>query len=65
MFAGVALLGVVTATLASWLVEKVTDQDDETEAVTQAQVAALQREIAALRADLEASPSVQAGELGP
>ncbi|MAY95397.1 MAG: ion transporter [Nocardioides sp.] len=54
MIAGVALLGVVTATLASWLVERVTDADDaEDERREAAEREELRAEIAALRAQVE------------
>lgn len=52
MVAGIALLGVITATLASWLVERVGEQDEANQAATRAQVADLAAEIAALRAQL-------------
>ncbi|MGX7731064.1 potassium channel family protein [Rhodococcus sp. 2H158] len=52
MIAGIALLGVVTATLASWLVERVGEQDEASQAATRAQVAALTAEVVALREDL-------------
>ncbi|WP_292604179.1 potassium channel family protein [Nocardioides sp. REDSEA-S30_B4] len=54
MITGVALLGVVTATLASWLVERVTDADDaEDEQRGAAEREELRAEIAALRAQVE------------
>ena len=54
MVTGVALLGVVTATLASWLVERVTDADDaEDERREAAEREELRAEIAALRAQVE------------
>ena len=54
MITGVALLGVVTATLASWLVERVTDADDaEDERREAAEREELRAEIAALRAQVE------------
>lgn len=46
MLAGVALLGVVTATLASWLVDIVTDEDQDRESSEREQ---LRAEIAELR----------------
>lgn len=60
MISGIALIGVVTATLASWIVERVTDVTEEAEAkdaereaaresATQAQVDALRREIGELK----------------
>ena len=61
MIAGVALVGAVTATFASWLIERVADEDeaaDPAEApATAGDVAALRQEIAALRADLAARES--------
>ncbi|MDZ4234017.1 MAG: potassium channel family protein, partial [Dietzia sp.] len=52
MLAGIALLGVVTATLASWIVDRVSEVDEANQAATQAQVSRLSADIAALRADL-------------
>ena len=48
MIGGVALIGVVTATLASWIVSLVEEENAEQEAATQAQVAALQRQVGEL-----------------
>ena len=48
MIGGVALIGVVTATLASWIVSLVEEESAEQEAATQAQVAALQRQVGEL-----------------
>ena len=45
MIGGVALVGVVTATLASWIVSLVEEENAEQEAATQAQVAALQQQV--------------------
>ena len=45
MIGGVALAGVVTATLASWIVSLVDEENAEQEAATQAQVAALQQQV--------------------
>ncbi|MEK8071447.1 potassium channel family protein [Rhodococcoides navarretei] len=56
MVAGIALLGVVTATLASWLVQKVAEQDDANQAATQQQVAELTSQIAMLRSELALRP---------
>ncbi|MBC7296870.1 MAG: two pore domain potassium channel family protein [Dietzia sp.] len=52
MLAGIALLGVVTATLASWIVDRVSEVDEANQAATQAQVSRLSADIAALREDL-------------
>ena len=48
MIGGVALGGVVTATLASWIVSLVEEENAEQEAATQAQVAALQAQVSEL-----------------
>ncbi|OXM70789.1 MULTISPECIES: potassium channel family protein [Amycolatopsis] len=55
MVAGIALLGVVTATFASWLVRRVEEVEATAQTVTRAQIAELSREIAELRAALGAS----------
>ncbi|MEW1960534.1 potassium channel family protein [Kineococcus sp. NPDC059986] len=52
MLAGIALLGVVTASLASWLIERVGEEQEESSAVTRADVAALAREVRQLREEL-------------
>ncbi|WP_179947890.1 potassium channel family protein [Agromyces aureus] len=49
MVAGIALIGVVTATLASWIVEKVSVQQEVEEAITRAHVETLTEEIRKLR----------------
>ncbi len=54
MVGGIALLGVVTATLASWLVQKVDETTDEQHTATRGQVEALAAEVRALRAELAA-----------
>lgn len=54
MFGGVALIGVVTATLASWIVEQVSAEEQvEEQAVTAVQFDELRAEIRALRLQLE------------
>ncbi|GAA3802219.1 potassium channel family protein [Amycolatopsis tucumanensis] len=55
MVAGIALLGVVTATFASWLVRRVEEVEAASQTVTRAEIAELSREIAELRAALAAS----------
>lgn len=52
MLGGIALLGVVTATLASWLVERVSEAGEVEATATQAQVAALTDEVRALREEV-------------
>ena len=48
MIGGVALAGVVTATLAPWIVSLVAEESAEQEAATRAQVEVLQRQVTAL-----------------
>ena len=48
MIGGVALTGVVTATLASWIVSLVEEENAEQEAATRAQVTALQQQVSEL-----------------
>jgi voltage-gated potassium channel len=54
MLAGIALLGVITATFASWLVQRVAEVDRASETATVAHVEALAAEIRALRAEVAA-----------
>jgi voltage-gated potassium channel len=49
MLAGIALLGVVTAAIASWLIDRVRDVDAAAQAATRGDIAALRAEIAMLR----------------
>lgn len=53
MLAGVALLGTITAALASWLVERVTEVTELEQAATRRDVEALTAEIAALRQEFQ------------
>ncbi len=55
MLAGIALLGVVTATLASWLIERVSAENAAGRAATTDQAEALMLEVRALRAELRAA----------
>ncbi len=55
MLAGIALLGVVTASIASWLIEKVREVEVDTQAMTQRDIAELRAEIRALRRELRAA----------
>ncbi|MFC7404133.1 potassium channel family protein [Georgenia alba] len=55
MLGGIALLGVVTATFASWLVEKVSEANEEEEVATRRQVEQLRAEMRALREELQRS----------
>ena len=45
MIGGIALLGTITATIASWLVEQVSERDEANQVATQAQVAELTNRI--------------------
>jgi voltage-gated potassium channel len=56
MIAGLALLGTVTATLASFFLDRVEDTTKEENDETQAAIATLTSEITALRAELRAVP---------
>jgi voltage-gated potassium channel len=58
MLAGIALLGIVTASLASWLIDKVREVEEHTQGATRADVAALTAEVRALRSELGARDSV-------
>jgi voltage-gated potassium channel len=56
MLAGIALLGIVTATLASWLIERVRDVEEQSQTATRRDIEALTSEIAALRQELVHGP---------
>ncbi len=51
MLAGIALLGVITATLASWIIERVNVENAADQAATVAHIEALRTEIRALLAE--------------
>lgn len=61
MMCGIALVGIVTASLASWLLERVRAGEHE----TQADVAALAAEVRQLRMQLSATVTGQASEARP
>jgi voltage-gated potassium channel len=52
MLAGIALLGIVTASLASWLLDKVREVEEQGQAATRADMLALTAEVQALRQEL-------------
>jgi hypothetical protein len=52
MIGGITLLGLVTATLASWIVERVADEDTATQAATRAQIEELREEVQRLAKSL-------------
>ncbi len=54
MLAGIALLGVVTASFASWLIDRVKDVEEHAQTATRADLATLTAEVRALRAELAA-----------
>jgi voltage-gated potassium channel len=49
MIGGITLIGVITATLASWIVERVSDETTNTVAATEDQVEHLRTEVAELK----------------
>lgn len=55
MLAGIALLGVLTASLASWLVERVAEADEADRTATRSDLAAVRAELESLRQELRAS----------
>lgn len=52
MITGIALLGVITATIASWLVERVQDIEDEAQAASRRDIVRLSEQVAELRAEV-------------
>ncbi len=52
MLSGIALIGVVTASFASWLIERVSEVEEESEAATRRDIASLTREVRALREEV-------------
>jgi voltage-gated potassium channel len=59
MLSGIALLGIVTASLASWLLDKVREVEAHAQAATRADMATLTAEVRALRQELaERDPAV-------
>ena len=55
MIGGIGLIGFVTGSLATWIVERVSAASDQPTGATSADVAALRAEIAALRHHIEAA----------
>jgi voltage-gated potassium channel len=45
MIGGISLVGVVTATIASWIIQRVAEEDTANQAVTAAQIEALRRDL--------------------
>jgi voltage-gated potassium channel len=48
MIGGISLVGIVTATLASWIVQRVAEEDTANQAATTAQIEQLGQEIGRL-----------------
>jgi len=61
MIAGIALLGLVTATLASWFVQRIADDEAEQQAATRAEMDELVREVRALREALAETRGLGSG----
>jgi len=53
MLSGIALLGVVTATLASWIVERISAQEEGAQAATQSQITDLSLQLNQLQDTLD------------
>jgi voltage-gated potassium channel len=53
MLGGVALLGIVTATLASWIVERVAAKEEDAQAATRGEIRALTQQVARLQESLD------------
>ena len=51
MIGGISLVGLVTATLASWIVQRVSEEDDANQAATAAHIEELRQEIRRLTGD--------------
>ena len=56
MIGGISLLGTITATIASWIVQRVSEEENLSQAITTAQIAELRDEIVALRRQLQQNP---------
>ena len=61
MLCGIALIGVVTATFASWLLDKVKEVEESTQAATRRDIQELTREVAELRGALSVTQAPPAG----
>ena len=53
MLGGIALLGVVTATIASWIVERVAIKGEDAQAATRGEIRALERQVVKLQKTLD------------
>lgn len=59
MIGGITLLGIITATLASWLVDKVSEQERSQDVVTPQEIQSLRQEIEALREEISRTASTR------
>ncbi len=59
MIGGIGLLGTITATIASWIVQRVAEEDTASQAATVAHIAELRDEIRALREQLQVQDEVR------
>lgn len=64
MIGGIALLSVVTASIASWLLERVRAVEESAQAATRADIDALAREIRELRELLSRAPGIRSPATG-
>jgi voltage-gated potassium channel len=53
MLGGIALLGVVTATIASWIVERVAIKEEDAQAATRGEIKALEHQVTKLQETLD------------
>lgn len=65
MVGGIAVVGVTTATLASWIIERAAEGRDDDEPATRKQVRELSRQLAAMTAASAAGPSAGAADAAP
>ncbi|MGW0036626.1 potassium channel family protein [Gordonia sp. NPDC003376] len=65
MIGGISLIGVVTATLASWIVQRVAEEDDANRAVTAAEIRELRAEIRSLRDALTSPQAMDPEAMDP
>lgn len=62
MIGGISLIGVVTASVASWIVQRVAETDSENRAATAAQIEELRTEIRTLTEQLRRDSSTAVGQ---
>ena len=62
MIGGISLVGIVTATLASWIVQRVAEEDTANQAATTAQINELREEIRRLAESVNADDGGVKGE---